>query len=411
MARHSLVLTSRLGVAALAVAVGGAAAAWTAAAQTSPLVLQSVSAGAHHACGVTADHAAYCWGRNAEGQLGNPAATAPCPEGGGSCSTLPVRVTGSLAVASISAGDNYTCALTTSGVAYCWGDNTYGQLGNGTQTSSPRPARVAISGVRFASISAGDLHTCAVTAAGAAYCWGSNAGGALGLGGRPGGGRTAPGPVATRLRLTAISAGHFHSCALARDGRAYCWGRNEMGEVGNAASAPASSPVAVAGTRSFREVQAAAQFDYSCGVDADGAVYCWGANCYGQLGTDSTSEQCGSPAMPCTTTPVPALAPSTFASVTVGFSHACGLATSGALSCWGDNNEGQLGNGTTGGRTSTPTPIADTLAYRAVSAGRQFTCAVARDGAPMCWGRNAEGQLGTGDVRRRDTPTPVIGPR
>jgi len=375
-----------------------------------PFALQSISAGAKHACGITADHVAYCWGRNADGELGNPAATTPCPESNEACSQKPVRVAGNLAFASISAGHQYTCGITTSGAAYCWGSNSYGQLGIGGQSPSSRPARVGIEGVTFTSISAGFSHTCAVTTSGAAYCWGSNAGGMLGSGGPPGGGHTVPTLVAGHVVFRSVSAGYFHTCGVARDGKTYCWGRNEQGEVGTTARTPSSVPVRVAGDLASRLVQAAPEFDYSCAVDATGAVHCWGSGCYGQLGLDSIPEMCGTPAMPCSSTPAAVKTPAAIQSISASFSHSCALTATGTVLCWGDNNEGQLGNGRMGERVATPGPVAGSMTFRALSVGREFACAIATDGVAYCWGRNADGQLGNGSVAQSSAPTPVLAP-
>jgi alpha-tubulin suppressor-like RCC1 family protein len=378
-------------------------------AQATPLTLESISAGRDHACGITPRHELYCWGSNTAGQLGDPSITARCPETGDACSPKPVRVAGGLRYKFVSAGAGFTCALTTTGTAYCWGGNGYGELGIGSQASRSRPARVAIEGVNFATISAGSGHACALTTAGRAYCWGSNAAGRLGAGGT-GGGHTAPVPVTGHLVFRGISAGYFHTCAVTRGGQAYCWGRNNQGEVGNAPRALAAAPARVAGGTAFRLVEAANQFDYSCGVDSGGALRCWGANCFRQLGVDSLTEQCGTPAMPCSTTPAAVNAPGTFESVGVAFSHSCALEASGALLCWGDNNQGQLGNGTIGTQNVPPGAVTGGATYRAFAVGRQFTCAITTDGVAQCWGLNDHGQLGDGTTESRGVPAPLAAP-
>lgn len=398
-------------IAGIAAAAALLAVVWPGrSAAQAPFVLQSISVGSRHACGITTQHVAYCWGDDTEGELGAPSVTTTCQEVGAPCSPKPVRVAGNLAFGVISAGNNFTCGLTTAGTAYCWGLGSFGQLGTGSQSSSPRPVKVGIEGVTFQTISAGNNHACAVTTGGTAYCWGSNASGKLGVGGSLGGGRTAPAPVAGRLVFRTISAGYFHTCGVTRDGKTYCWGRNEQGEIGNAATRASATPVRVAAEFAGRLVQAAMQFDFSCAVSQDGALFCWGANCYAQLGVDSTTEQCGTPAMPCSSKPAPVSAGGSFQMVSATFSHACALTATGAVQCWGDNNQGQLGNGTTSGRTATPAPVAGAFSYKAVGAGREFTCALTADGVPQCWGHNDWGQLGVGDTQSRNTPTPVVAP-
>jgi alpha-tubulin suppressor-like RCC1 family protein len=379
-------------------------------AQTSPLVFQSISAGTSHACGITAQHVAYCWGRNDEGELGNPSVSSACSDAGTQCSAKPVRVEGGLAFSVISAGNNFTCGVTTVGTAYCWGAGAQGQLGTGSQGSSGRPERVIAEGVAFQTVSAGYSHACAVATTGAAYCWGSNAGGRLGSGASLTGGHATPTPVAGGLSFRTISAGYFHTCGVTRSGAAYCWGRNEQGETGNGATAAHGLPVRVAGDYSARSVQAAPQFDFSCAVGRDSTLSCWGANCYGQLGVDSTAEQCGNPAMPCSSTPKAVHASGAFQSVSAFFSHACALSATGQASCWGDNNQGQLGTGSGAGNATLPALVAGGASYKAIATGRQFSCAITTDGAAQCWGRNAEGQLGTGDTENHTVPTAVAGP-
>ncbi len=377
---------------------------------STPLVFQSISAGTNHACGLTAQHAAYCWGRNVEGQLGNPSVTAGCSDLGTPCSAKPVRVSGGLSFTVISAGNNFTCGVTSVGTAYCWGAGAQGQLGTGEQSSSDRPERVAVEGVTFTTISAGHSHACALSTSGAAYCWGSNAGGRLGTGASLTGGRTAPAPVAGALAFRTISAGYYHTCGVTRAGVTYCWGRNDQGETGNGATTAHGLPARVSGDFAGRLVSAAVQFDYSCALGRDSALYCWGANCYGQLGVDSTTEQCGTPAMPCSSTPKAVHAAGAFQAVSGFFNHACALSAAGQVSCWGSNDQGQLGNGSSSGQSNTPAAVAGTAAYKAVAVGRQFSCAITTDGAAQCWGRNAEGQLGSGDVAMHTTPTAVVGP-
>ena len=385
------------------------AAGGVAPAQAPPLVLESISAGRDHACGITPQHVAYCWGRNADGELGDPSVTRPCLGSSEACSAKPVRVAASVPFASISAGHAFTCAVATSGDAYCWGNNGSGQLGIGSQTSHNRPVKVSVEGVTFQSISAGDTHACAVTSAGAAWCWGSNAGGKLGLG-RAGGGRTAPAAVAGHLVFRAVSAGYYHSCGVTRDGKVYCWGRNDQGEVGSALRTGSPAPVRVAGEAAFRLVQAAAQFDYSCAMDANGAAWCWGADCFNQLGVDSLTEQCGTPPMPCSTKPAPVRTGGAVQSVGAAFSHSCALTAAGAVLCWGDNNDGQLGNGNSGDRAVTPGAVVGGQTYRALSVGRELTCAITTQGIPQCWGLNDSGQLGTGAAGNRSEPTPLAAP-
>jgi alpha-tubulin suppressor-like RCC1 family protein len=192
------------------------------------LTFIDLAVGTAHGCGLTPDRAAYCWGRNTFGGLGN---------GFLADAGNPVVVRGEHAFQSLSAGEGHTCGLTTDGTAYCWGDNIFGQLGVGGvdsvcseagRTCSSVPVR-ADTDERFTAIAAGGLHTCALTSDGAAYCWGDNAFGQLGNRGLHG---RVPGPVSGGLTFTSIATGSAHTCAVTPDGAVYCWGDNLLLQIG-----------------------------------------------------------------------------------------------------------------------------------------------------------------------------------
>ena len=258
------------------------------------LTFTALSVGAEHTCGLTRSGAAYCWGHNNFQALGDGTAT----DGTSADRSAPVAVTGGLTFTTLSAGGLYTCALTTAGAAYCWGFNLYGEVGDGTTTG--RWAPVAVSGgLSFASLSTGYDHACAVTSAGVAYCWGVNGVGELGIGTIADGYLTTPVVAARGLAFAAFSAGGQHSCGITSAGTAYCWGQNADGELGDGnmagpescGSVPCSmTPAAVAGRLVFGTVSAGDR--HSCGLSAAGTVYCWGSNQYAQLGngTKVTSD-------------------------------------------------------------------------------------------------------------------------
>ena len=266
----------------------------------------AIGMGDGHSCALTADGHAYCWGINAEGQLGTGSTSGPenCDNSGSvlACSTVPVRVTGGLAFTSLAVGGNagfagaHTCALTASGAAYCWGENAHGQLGDGTTVDRASPTPVA-GGHAFVSLTIGNTHTCGLTVDGAAFCWGLNGGGELGIGSASGPDTCrqpygtdcskVPAPVAGGLRWAQISAG-YHSCAVTQAGEAYCWGPNTFGALGTGTTLSAATPVPVSGGLTFTNVSAGSF--HSCGVTTDRVAYCWGENLKGQLGTGSTTS-------------------------------------------------------------------------------------------------------------------------
>jgi alpha-tubulin suppressor-like RCC1 family protein len=325
-----------------------------------------------------------------------------------------------LNLAAIGVGNQHTCGLTREGAAYCWGSSNFGQLGNGTMTSSPLPVPV-LGGLSFTALGVNAEHNCGLTATGDAYCWGFNTLAELGIGTTSGPERCGPGrfpcssvpmPVVGSLSFIAVGAGvaNSHTCGLTAEGTAYCWGGNLYGQLGDGTTAgnetcysgfglhPCSTiPVAVVGSLSFVSVSAGA--GHTCGLTVVGAVYCWGLNGNGQLGDGTTTNR---------SVPVPVAGGLTFTAVSAGFAHTCGVSGSGAAYCWGANNDGKIGDGTTHERPM-PVPVVGGLSFTSVSAGGNSTCGVTTLGRAYCWGQNTEGQLGDGTTQDRSTPMPVVG--
>ncbi|MSY36252.1 MAG: RCC1 repeat-containing protein, partial [Actinobacteria bacterium] len=365
----------------------------------------AISVGENHTCAI-ASGAAYCWGLNGDGQLGNSTNT-------NSNSPTAVTATGVLSgktVTAISAGSNHTCAIA-SGAAYCWGANYYGALGNGSTTSSNAPIAVTATGVlsgkSITALSAGLQHTC-VIASGAAYCWGYNGEMQLGNGSTANSNVpvavTATGALAGKT-ITAISAESNFTCAIA-SGAAYCWGYNGSGQLGNGSTTNSNVPIAITTTgilvgKTITAITAGS--NHACAI-ASGAAYCWGANYYGLLGDGST----GNSTIPVSVTATGTLAGKTITAISAGLNYTCAIA-SGAAHCWGYNERGQLGNGST---TNSNVPVAtvntlllDGTTYE-ISAGSQHTCAIA-SGSAFCWGLNGSGQLGNSTYANSDRAVAV----
>ena len=332
--------------------------------------------------------AAYCWGYNASGQVGN---------GGVAPVLLPTRVQGlGSGVAAVVTGGYHSCAIVDGGVK-CWGDNDYGQLGNNVGGDSSVPVQVVGLTSGVTSIAAGDLHTCAVVN-GAVRCWGSGGYGQLGTGGSIFSSAVPVAVSAIGSGATSVSAGRFHTCAIV-NGAARCWGRGESGELGDGlSSASALAPVSVSGYGSATASLSAGGY-FTCGART-GAAHCWGFGGSGQLGNGGTSNAS-------TPQPVTGLA-SNVTQVSAGGSlHACAVVGGGAQ-CWGYNNKGQLGNSAAAGGTDVPIAVVGLASgVASISAGGLHTCAVATGGV-YCWGDNANGQLGTGDQNGAATPQLVI---
>jgi alpha-tubulin suppressor-like RCC1 family protein len=352
------------------------------------LTFTSISVGSAHVCGVTST-GGYCWGN--DGTVAG-VRTAPSPE----------ATPGTDGFVQIRAAQGFTCGVTQDGRALCWGFNG-GQLGNGEvgpPSGIPSPVQGALS---FTTVSAAGAvlafapHACGLTAAGAAYCWGGNSWGQLGNGGTI----ASPTPVAVAGGhiFESISVGSQFTCGIVRERGAYCWGQATAGQLGDdprdAADncAPAGSvailpcnmtPVRVPGGGSFTTISAGG--NYACGLDAEGVAYCWGNNLDGQLGTGSHFW---------TDTPARVSSSMRFTAIAAGTGSTCALTRGREVLCWGSNHLGQLGDGTTT-PTLAPVKVMSDLSFTAISVGNDEACALTPDGAAYCWGSNEYGKLGKG---------------
>ena len=243
------------------------------------------------------------------------------------------------------------------------------------------------------SIMTGGLHTCLVTVDGRMFCWGGNDEGQLGTGGSTR--LSTPAAVGQELRFVAVAPGLSHSCAIARGGALWCWGENDHGQLGDRTQTAHASPIRAAAGHAFRAIAAGAA--HTCGLELDGVAWCWGSDVHGQLGDGGTFDR---------SSPVAVVGPQRFNSLDVGWNFTCGLTESGRAMCWGDNSAGQLGDGTNGDRRQ-PVPVQGNIEFRAITAGSAHTCGVTPSGEAYCWGRNASGELGDGSTSPRSTPVRV----
>ena len=268
---------------------------------------------------------------------------------------------------------------------------------------APTPALATSSTqvLAFRQVSAGPLrHTCGVTTDDRAYCWGINEDGQLGDGTTTS--SRAPVAVAGGHRFRHVSTGSFHTCGLATDNRAYCWGLNEFGQLGDGTTTQRLTPVAVAGVaggQQFRQVAAGGTFTCAVG-QADGKGYCWGGNGAGMLGDGTTTTRL---------TPVAVAGGRQFRQVSAGSSHGCGVTPSDRAFCWGQNGTGQLGDGSNPRVSLVPVLVAGGHPFRQVDAGGAHTCAVTTTDRAFCWGNGRNGQIGDGKTFPRFTPRRVAG--
>ena len=287
-------------------------------------VFTAIVAGSNHTCGIVAG-AMYCWGSNSFGQLG---------DGSKTDRSSPTLVAGNHTFIAVTAGFYHTCGLVSGGAAYCWGYNSKGQLGDGSVTDHSIPTAV-MGSLTFSAVSAGGSHSCGMTGTGAAYCWGDNSSGQLGDGTSVPE-QDSPELIADTINFASLVAGEFHSCGTIAAGTAYCWGGNSTGAVGDGTNMNSRlSPAVVSGV-TLGSVTAAGM--HSCGLDLSHAPYCWGYNAFGQLGDGTQTDRPNA-------TPVPGGL--SFNTITAGPTHTCALTAAGAAYCWGDNLTGQLGDGTT----------------------------------------------------------------
>jgi alpha-tubulin suppressor-like RCC1 family protein len=357
----------------------------TATAVLSPITPLSgqLAVGTHHVCLIQADGTTACWGDDGVaggGALGRGVRLPPV--------SARVQVAVDPGFASIHSRGQYTCARSTAGEAYCWGINTNGQaLGDGTRYPfSPNPlVPTPLSHGPYARVSPARLTTCALGAGGAAVCWGLNQRGEVGDGTTTL--RLTPVPVSTSLRFASIEASWIHTCALTAEGAAHCWG-NWRGQVDGTFDL---TPVELPGGHTFVSLHSGST--HTCGIDLTAATWCWGDNASGQLG-DGTISGGGIPVRVATQQRFVAVATGTAANFG-GRNHTCAVANTGVVSCWGLNDRGQLGDGTTVGRL-VPTPVLSDERFVAVGAGDFFSCAMTSDRRVFCWGDNTLSQLGSG---------------
>lgn len=331
----------------------------------------------------------------------------------GSCVDAPVPIPGVPPLASLSAMTSHVCALSAAGEAWCWGDNSMGQLGDGTD--QPRNAPVKVAGeTRFSGISVGSTFTCALALDGTAYCWGFGGTGNLG---QPAPDNCGPNAVACAKsplplvgrNYTAIASGMRHACAVDAEGAAHCWGFNFLGEAGSTAlGETVPAPRQVSGTNVFASIGAGDAF--TCALTTAGRAYCWGSGNRGELGREV--GQCNSVfgfVNSCSPTPVSVNTGATFTMLSVGNSHVCGLTPAGTALCWGDNGQAQLGTGTYDNRAA-PAIAQNGMTFSVIDASTAATCGTPTTGPSVCWGLNLMGKLGVGSrIELSTTPLPIAG--
>lgn len=376
-----------------------------------PLAWKQVANAGYHSCAIASDNKAYCWGQGYYGQLGNNSAA-------DSLSPVAVDTTGVLSgktIKAITSGNAHTCVIASDDLAYCWGSNN-GKLGNNSSAQSSVPVAVDTSGVlsgkTIKMISAGNGHTCAIASDDQAYCWGSGATWGT-LGNNTYNDSLIPVAVDTTGVLSGktvkyLSAGSVHNCVIASDDQAYCWGAGGSGRLGNNSTTNRPAPVAVVNTgvlngKTIKSVSAG--FGESCAIASDNLAYCWGYNARGSLGNNSTSQS----NVPVAVYTSGVLNGKTIKSMSANSSeHVCVIASDDKSYCWGFNPNGQLGN-----NSSTQSTVAVAVDASSAMSGKTVktivtsvytTCAIASDNNLYCSGYNSNGQLGDNSTSSRLIP-------
>jgi alpha-tubulin suppressor-like RCC1 family protein len=359
---------------------------------TPPLAgVAAVTTGGDHACARLADGTARCWGDDAFGELGDDAMWTRPPG-----TPVAVNLTG---IVGLAAGGYQTCAVLGDTTVSCWGDNIWGELGNGQRslydtTLAQVPgltgvAAIAATGPSRDDSEVDDEFSCALLANGQAFCWGNDGDGALGDGGSA---IDVPSPVAVAglTGATQLALGGSHACALLSDRTVTCWGNDLF------ISSPI--PTSVAGLSDVAELTTGSV--HACALFVNGSVSCWGDHTFGQIGDGMTSLDLATP-------PTPVTGLSGVTAISAAGDHTCALLGGGTVRCWGIDDHGELGDGTSADFRASPTPVKGLVGAVAISAGIQFSCALLGDGTVRCWGNNESGQLGNGSQSTIDVPTPV----
>jgi alpha-tubulin suppressor-like RCC1 family protein len=305
----------------------------------------------------------------------------------------------------VAAGSDHMCALDGVGRAYCWGRASEGQIGDALSSPFPRPAPTPVrmpDGVTFTRIAAGGLHTLAISTSGAVYAWGGNESGQLGNGTTDN--RTAPTLVDTPAGVTfqEVAAGYGHSLALTTTGRVYAWGLNGSGQVGDGTVQDRLTPVLVQLPSAIQVIAVGGGGVHSVALTSAGAAWAWGQNEFGQIGDGTTLMR---------SLPVQTVGSLSFRSISAGGAHTAAVTHDGLAVAWGMNTNGAIGDGTVANRTS-PTPVQMPVGvqFSTIHAGWEFTLALTTTGAAYGWGENSTGHVGDGTTTTRTTPRAVVMP-
>lgn len=349
-------------------------------------VFSQICAGALSTCAVRSDSSLWCWGDNDKGQLRLSSSDDRLS---------PAEVAG-ISWRQVACGQYHACAVRSDGTLACWGNNESGQLGVATAAFTSNQ-QTEVGDGPWQSVTAGEYQTCAIKADGSLWCWGDNSSGQVGS---TAGARSAVPVQVAGTGWVQVSSNYLHTCAIKQDGTLWCWGLNADSQLGPGLTAASlvSVPEQVAGDA---WVQVSTGLGHTCATKQDRSLWCWGGNQRGQLGNPSIAMVEGS------VSGEPVAVSGEWLSVAAGEEHTCGVRSDGSLWCWGDDAQGQLGDGQSLPEGAPVAVGASGTRWQTVTAGSAHTCAVASDGTPWCWGGNSHGQLGIGSRESRQAPARV----
>ncbi|MCH9664210.1 MAG: putative Ig domain-containing protein [Gammaproteobacteria bacterium] len=324
-------------------------------------------------CAVSSDGEIYCWGRG---------------------TNRPIRPSTAPNWTLISAASAHTCAINFGNQLYCWGDNEFRRLGTFSPENRTSPTLVNES-TNWIQVSAGSFHTCAVNSSSELYCWGQGLNAKLGLGDNYD--RARPTQVGSTANWRQASAGEQHTCAINSSSELYCWGSGVNGKVGLGNNSTQVSPAQVGIATNWTQVSVSQS--HSCAVNSADELYCWGSGDNGRLGLSIDTNN--------RTAPTQVASATSWSQVSAGSAHTCAVAAADTLYCWGEGDNGRLGQGTDTADKNIPTQVGTDTDWAMVSAGEAHTCASKTDNQLFCWGKGTSGQLGLGNNNDSSSPARV----
>ncbi|MFO1373809.1 MAG: Ig-like domain-containing protein [Agitococcus sp.] len=361
--------------------------------------LQSLSSHQDSNCLVSTTGSIKCWGGNDFGQLGN--GTPLVTDGTKAFKNTPVTVANVTAAKQVAIGYNHACAILQNGSVSCWGDNNNGQLGDGTQTTRLQATPVTGLAAKATQLALSYQSTCALLETGNVQCWGSNSQGVLGLGDSKIDRKITPTTIVidSNLKAKRLVAGKNHFCAISQNDSVYCWGNNDFGQLGQNHTVPRYQPVLVSALSGTVQ-QLETGVNHTCAARSND-VYCWGSNNKGQLGNNSQTDS---------SVPVAVSLTGTVADLALGQEHSCAVLTDNRTFCWGSRQVGQTTQAVSATVVDkTPVQISSFTGKRRLSAGDFHSCTIEGIDASLtvkCWGDNQLGQLGDGSTNKQSA-TPV----